>query len=83
MLKSIMGCDILNKFGQPTLSWAKNAKPSKPAKMTSIDDFNKYFENKMFKRNLEKSPKADVLEKSAPENEKFSDIPDIFDRLPN
>ncbi len=83
MIKSIMDFDILNRFGQPTLEWAKHVKTSTPAKMTSIDDFNKYFDKKMYNYNLEKSPKSDVLVKSSQENEKFSDIPDIFDRLPN
>ena len=55
--------NLLNRFGQPTLEWAKNIKPSKPLKMNSIDDFNKYFDKKLFKSNnkLEKTPKQDTF----------------------
>lgn len=82
MIKSVMGFDILNEFSQSTLSWAKCAKSTYKPKMTSIDDFNKYFDKKMYNYNLEKSPKSDVLEKSN-KNDKFSDIPDLFDKIFN
>lgn len=75
----LKGFTILNEFGQPTLKWAKNVKTSKPAKMNSIDDFNKYFEKKIFSNKLERSPKTDTVTKSR--NIEEIDIPDFLPDL--
>ncbi len=67
---------ILNKFGQPTGKWAKAVKSSKALKMSSFDDFNKYFDKKLTAANLERTPKKDCVVKK--EDDKFTDIPDLF-----
>ncbi|HIS37388.1 TPA: hypothetical protein IAC10_12325 [Candidatus Scatousia excrementigallinarum] len=75
----LKGFGILNEFGQPTLQWAKNVKTSKPAKMSSIDDFNKYFDKKIFSNKFERSPKTDTVTKSS--NIEKTDIPDLLPDL--
>ncbi len=71
--------NILNRFGQPTGTWAKLNKSTTQFKMDSIDDFNKYFCKKLVSASkLEKSPSTDTLVKSS---DKFTTIPSIFDNF--
>lgn len=52
-------------FGKTLLSsktvLPKNYRPSK-LKWDSVDDIIKYFDNKMFKQRLTRSPKTDIVE---------------------
>lgn len=57
----------------------KHGKPSK-VEMSSIDDFNKYFADKLFHCPLERSPKADVLDVKADldETRVVNDLVELF-----
>ncbi len=66
---------ILNRFGQPTGSWCKDIKPSKVMKLDSFDDFNKYFEQKIAKNLLNKTPNEDTFIKAPKDG---GSIPNTF-----
>lgn len=66
---------ILDRFGQPTGFWSKKIKPSKTSEMDSIDDFNKYFEQKSIQNIVDKTPSEDTFIKSPKDG---GSIPNTF-----
>lgn len=64
-------------FGKPLTAWArKDVKVANPSdlKMSSFDDFNKYFDTQMLAKKLERTPEKDSYINPTSIMDQFSNI---------